>query len=121
MSLMFNALVIEDNPNTLDTLRNALTRLGCVVTAATTAENGIEELQRSKFDAVFAELCIREQGGRGIARWVKSQCLNTRFFIVTSWKGELEPKLLLMEGIHGIIRKPLIFNEIRDKVLEHLG
>jgi DNA-binding response OmpR family regulator len=60
--------------------------------------------------------------GRGIARWVKtSNGSDTKFFITTSWKGELERDLLRFDGINDVIRKPFSFSEIRDKVLEHLG
>jgi len=122
MSPMFHALVVEDNPQTLKTLTNALTRLGYIVNSADTAEGAIDELNQNSYDAVFAELCLRGgQGGRGIARIVKKLHHNAKFFIVTSWKGDLEPGMLLIDGIDGIIRKPIIFNEIRDNVLEHFG
>jgi response regulator RpfG family c-di-GMP phosphodiesterase len=121
MGSFFRVLVIEDNNATCTTLQNALNRLGCQVKTSVTAEQGIEELKKEQYDAVFAELCVREQGGRGVARWVKTQSPSTRCFLVTSWKGELEQSLLQMEGIHGIIRKPLIFKEIRDKIIEHFG
>lgn len=121
MGTFFRVLVIEDNPATCTTLQNAMNRLGCQVTVAITAETGIEELEKEKYDAVFAELCVREQGGRGIARWLKVNSPSTKCFLLTSWKGELETNLLRNEGIHDIIRKPLIFKEIRDKILEHFG
>ena len=118
---MFNVLVIEDNADVRDNLKKFLGRLGCEVSVAETAENGIEQLNASPFDAVFAALCMHSFGGRGIARLVKNQANPTKFFIMTSWKGELERDLLRFDGIHDVIRKPFSFGEIRDKVLEHLG
>jgi hypothetical protein len=41
--------------------------------------------------------------------------------IVTSWRGELETTVLALEGIHGVIHKPLMFGEVRDMLLELLG
>lgn len=64
---------------------------------------------------------MRDMGGRSIARWVKTQYPSTKFFLVTSWKGELETNLLKLDGIQDVIHKPINFSEIRDKVLEHLG
>lgn len=118
---MFQALVVEDDPGVCGCLQNALSRLGWRVTVSSTAGGAIESLKQANFDAVFAELCLRECGGRSIARWVKSQGTQTRVFIVTSWRGELEPSLLRLDGIHSVVHKPLIFNEIRDIVLEHFG
>jgi DNA-binding response OmpR family regulator len=121
MGVCFKILVVEDDPATQEALKRALSRLGCEVFLVDTAEKGIEELKKNRYDAVFAALCVREKGARSIARWVKSNSQQTRFFALTSWKGELESNLLNMDGIHDVIRKPLIFTEIRDKLLEYLG
>ena len=118
---MFHVLVIDDDLVLRDLLRKSLSRLGCEVTVVETAERGIEQLKCDQYDAVFAALCVREVGGRSIARWVKHQATETKFFIVTSWKGDLEPNLLRIDGIHDVIHKPISFSEVRDKVLEHLG
>jgi DNA-binding response OmpR family regulator len=118
---MFHVLIIDDNADLRDSLRKSLVRLGCEVTVADTAESGMTELEKSQYDAVFAALCVRDMGGRSVARYVKTQYSETKFFIVTSWKGDLESNLLQMDGIHDVIHKPLNFTEIRDKVLEHLG
>lgn len=118
---MFHVLVIDDDDELRESLRKSLTRLGCEVTVAHTAEMGLEKLKGEQFDAVFAALCVRDMGGRSIARWVKKQSSDTKFFLVTSWKGDLESNLLRIDGIHDVIHKPINFSEIRDKVLEHLG
>jgi len=121
MTNMFHVLVIDDDADLREILRKNLVRLGCEVSIAETAECGLDRLKCEKFDAVFAALCVRDMGGRCIARWVKTQLQSTKFFIITSWKGDLEPNLLKLDGIHDVIHKPVNFGEIRDKVLEHLG
>lgn len=118
---MFQGLLIEDNPSTLNAFQSALFRLGWQIAVASSAEQGIAELKSSRYDAVFTELCAKEQGGRFIARWIKTQELSTKVFILTSWKGDLESQLLQIDGIHEILHKPLIFSEIRDKILKHFG
>jgi CheY-like chemotaxis protein len=121
MGISFKILVIEDNPATQEVLKRSLSRLGCEVFAVDTAETGTDELKKNHYDAVFAALCVREMGARSVARWVKNNSQQTKFFVVTGWKGDLETNLLQMDGIHDVVRKPLIFTEIRDKLLEHLG
>jgi CheY-like chemotaxis protein len=121
MGISFKILVIEDNPATQEALKRSLSRLGCQVFVVDTAEKGIEELSKTHFNAVFAALCVREKGARSVARWAKSNSPQTKFFVVTSWKGDLETNLLQLDGIHDVVRKPLIFTEIRDKLLEYLG
>ncbi len=121
MGAIFHVRVIDDDSALRESLRKSLLRLGCEVSIAETAELGLGRLQSEQFDAVFAALCVRDMGGRFIARWVKKQSSDTKFFIVTGWKGDLEPRLLQIDGIHDVIHKPFNFTEIRDKVLEHLG
>ena len=121
MGSSFHVLIIDDDSNLREALSRSLVRLGCEVSTAETAEKGVEQIKNGPYDAVFAALCVREMGGRGVARVVKSNSANTKFFLITSWKGELEPGLLRFDGIHDVIRKPINFTEIRDKVLEHLG
>ncbi len=121
MTSMFHVLIVDDEDDIRDALCRSLIKLGCVVAVALTAEQGLNHLESDRFDAVFAALCVRESGGRGIARYVKQHCPETKVFLVTGWKGELEPSLLRHDGIHDVIHKPLNFSEIRDKLLEHLG
>ena len=121
MSNSFQILIVSENPEMQAELRKNLSRLGCKVKCAMSSEIGIEELKKMNYDAVFADLCVREKGGRAVARWVKNESMKSKVFIVTSWKGELELKLLRLDGIHAVIHKPFIFSEIRDKILEHIG
>lgn len=119
---MFTILVIDDDAGLRESLTKYLVKLGCDVSTADTAETGIQKIQRVHYDAIFASLCMHRMGGRGIARWVrKNNGSDTKVFITTSWKGELEKGMLHYDGINDVIRKPFSFSEVRDKVLEHLG
>lgn len=121
MSTMFNALVIDDNFDVRSTFKKALLRLGCNVKDVDSAECGISEMSLLPYNIVFASLCVRDSGARGIARWIKNNRPNTKFLIITGWKGQLESHVLAEDGIHGVIHKPLLFNELRDSLLEQLG
>jgi len=119
---MFHALIVSDDAeSTLRQLQYSLCRLGCRVHSAQSTESAVKELTKNPYDIVFAELCLKQGGGRSVGRWLKQMGLRTKFFIVTSWKGELEKEILRSDGISDIIHKPIIFNELRDKMLEHFG
>ncbi len=117
----FQVLIISENQETQTDLAKHLTRLGCRVNFINTAENGIQELKKNYYNAIFVDLCVKEKGGRSVARWIKNESIQSKVFIVTSWKGELEPHVLQADGIHSVIHKPFNFNEIRDKLLEQIG
>ena len=120
MEVTFHVLVIDDDQEIRNKMQRSLTRLGCMVSLAETAEAGMVQLKRGKYDAIFASLCVRTVGGRAVARWAKNNGIEGKFFIITSWKGELETRLLRLDGIHDVIRKPLSFSELKGKVEEHL-
>ena len=121
MSTLFNALVIDDDSNVRTTFKKALQHLGCRVTEAESAEKGINFLNNTNFNIVFAALCVKKMGARAVARWIKANRPNTKFIIITSWKGQLETAILSADGIHGVVHKPLLFTEIREILLEQLG
>jgi len=121
MAAKFHVLIIDDDAGLREILRKSLLRLGCEVTIADTAERGLDQLKSSHYNAVFAALCVRDMGGRSIARWAKQHSIETKFFLVTSWRGDLEQNILKLDGIHDVVHKPINFSEVRDKVLEHLG
>ncbi|MBN1984478.1 MAG: response regulator [Chitinivibrionales bacterium] len=114
MNSAIHALIIDDNSESRTCLKKMLSRFGCDVDEVSTAEQGIELLLHSSFAMVIASLCVRSMGGRSVARWVKNNRPKTKFFILTSWQGELEPAILASDGIYGVIHKPFHFNEIRD-------
>jgi DNA-binding NtrC family response regulator len=121
MESYFNALVIDEDSGVRVCFKKALNRLGCSVKEAESAECGISELASNGFNVVFASLCVKNIGARGVARWIKTHSPKTKFFVITSWKGQLEQHILAVDGIHGVIHKPLLFTEIRDALLEQLG
>ena len=121
MSGQYQVLIADDNFTIQDTLSKYLGRLGCQTSITNTAEKCIEKLGEIKVDCIFAGLCVRENGARSIARWVKDNFPDIKIFVVTGWKGDLEQKLLNFEGIHQVIHKPLIFSEVRDKFIEYFG
>lgn len=121
MSTYFNALVIDDDKTDRILIKKALNCLGCRVNEADSAEDGISALSLMAYNIVFASLCVKRIGARGIARWTKMNSPNTKFFVITSWKGQLDKHVLDTDGIDGIVHKPLLFTEIRDVLLDYLG
>jgi DNA-binding response OmpR family regulator len=117
-----NVLIIDDNADLRDSLKQLLEKLGYAVATAASAEIEKLEQDRFRYDAVFASLCLKCLGGRRMAKWAQENSAGrAKFFITTGWQGDLEPDLLRSNGIHDVIRRPYKFNELRDKIREHLG
>jgi DNA-binding response OmpR family regulator len=122
MELKRNVLVIDDNADLRDSLKQLLEKLGCEVATAATAEAGRERIRQSRYDAVFASLCMERLGDTHMAKWTQENAAGrTKFFVTTGWQGDLEPDLLRCNGINDVIRRPFNLNELREKVRAHLG
>ncbi|MBD3319650.1 MAG: response regulator [Chitinivibrionales bacterium] len=118
---VIKVLIIDEDADACEVLQESFTRLSCHSKQVFTAEEGVEMLKREKFDAVFAALSARINGGRSVARWIKNNESDTCCFITTSWKGELETELLVMDGIHKVIHKPLTYNQIKAVLREYFA
>ena len=118
---MFKILIVEESPSTRELLKESLQKLGCAVLFADTSEEIYQTLRATRIDAVFADLCMRNMNVRAISRDIKSQYPETKFFLLTGWKGDLDKEMLLVDGIHAVFRKPIIFSKIRDTILEYFG
>ncbi|MDG5814321.1 response regulator [Chitinispirillales bacterium ANBcel5] len=121
MEANHRVLIVEDDKDVQEALVRSLRRLGCETSVENTAEKGVESIKNNHFDAVLVSLCVREMGGRSVARMVRNISEDTKTFLVTGWKGDLESNLLRIEGIHDVIRKPLNFSTIKEKFNKHFG
>ena len=118
---MPDVLLIEENDATRDILQKELSQLGCRVTMCDCAEEGLELFEKIKFDAIFTDLCMRDMSARSLARIVKERFPQTKIFVITGWKGELDQKIMEKEGFLAVINKPIDFSKFRDLIQQHLG
>ena len=122
MDTSFNALVVAEERETQGGLRKALAHLGCFAECVESMDAAMGKLAGgAMYNLVFASLCLRDSGARKLSRWLMMNRPESSFVLVTGWQGGLDGEFLGREGISGVVHKPLIFNEIRDTVLEHLG
>jgi CheY-like chemotaxis protein len=122
MSSLFSAYVVEEDPQTVQSLKSTLNKLGCEVTISDGTRENVENAARnSKIDVAFVSLTFREFSGRSIARSIKSNNPFSKIFLMTSWEGELDQTILNAEGLSGVIRKPPKFFEVKKALIDHLG
>jgi len=121
MSYSIYALVIDNNRDSRSSFKRALSHLGCKVFEAGSTEDGIKELSKKPYNAVFTSLNKQNTEAKEIAQWVKTNCPSTKFFIVTGREAKTDKNFLPSDGIDGVIHKPIMFSEIRDTLIEHLG
>jgi CheY-like chemotaxis protein len=121
MTVSFQALVVDDAPETCEAFKKALNRLGCTVTAAESSGAAELECDSTPFDIVLVSLCMRGPGARRFSRLMRTRHPEAKIFLLTSWEGALDDAVLASEGIDGVMHKPPRFGEIRKTLINCLG
>lgn len=121
MKHTFSALVVEESSEAGCAFKRSLSRLGCHVRMVACGKDGINQCEVLPYDIALVSLSIRDIGARTAVRTIRQICPSMKLFLVTSWYGSLDDRILLADGIDGVLHKPARFSEIRRALFDHLG
>jgi len=112
-------LVIEDEKDIGQLLRDILADGGHEVETASGGSQGIEIFEKKKdFDIVFTDLGMPGMSGWEVADKVKSINRRVPVALITGWKVELKESELRGRGVDLIIHKPFEVNQVLKLVQE---
>jgi len=120
--VLLKILVIDDNRNILDVLKQVLEIEGHECIVASSGRNGLTMMRQQKFDAVFLDLAMPEFSGMDIIDSLeKSGELKEQKIIVLTASARLDgiEDDLIKKGVCMLLRKPVGVDEIKD-VLKNL-
>lgn len=116
-------LVIDDSHDITDLFVKVLTTIGHEVAATDNGKDGLDLLNRQKFDAVFLDIAMPNFSGLDvIENLLKNKKLedNPVVLFTASSITDIEVKDLIRKGVHSCIRKPVGIETLFEK-LEELG
>jgi CheY-like chemotaxis protein len=116
-------LVIDDSHDITDLFVKVLTTVGHEVVATDNGKDGLDLLNRQKFDAVFLDIAMPNFSGLDvIENLLKNKKLeaNPVVLFTASSITDIEVKDLIRKGVHSCIRKPVGIETLFEK-LEELG
>lgn len=118
---MATLLVIEDELEIIDVLRDYFKRHGVTVISASTGEEGLVLLEQKKPDLVLLDMKLGA-GISGMEVLMKARALDTKaqIVVVTAVDDENVSKLAIGLGASGYVTKPLTVQEIEKVVLSRL-
>ena len=99
-------LVVEDERNVLDMLREVLTGEGHAVSAAPDGAVALACFQTQPFDIVFTDLNMPGLSGWELADRIKNINCSVPVVLLTGWDVEFEKAELKTKGIDCFIKKP---------------
>jgi PAS domain S-box-containing protein len=107
-------LIIDDEVQLLESLRDLLSACDHEVTVAASAQEGVRKATREDFDLVLTDLGMPEMNGYEVAERIKARRPSTAVGVMTGWDAEEAPGKLKAHGVDFVLRKPFNIQEILD-------
>ena len=110
--MKLRVLVIDDEPGFLQILQVILSRAGYNVVTATSAEDGLELLERHHFDLCLCDLKMPGMDGMGFLAALKSRGIPLTVIVMSAY-GSIDLAVDAMKaGAYDYINKPFQAEEI---------
>ena len=116
----FQILIIEDDPDGLQSVKEAIEEAGWAVQTATTGEAGVALFKSNPFDLVLSDLALPDIDGLEVMRRILGTAPDIPFLIMTAY-GSVDTSIQAMkEGAYDYITKPLDLDDLQSKVARAL-
>ena len=110
-------LVVDDEPEILGILREALERSGHAVETASSGTDGIARFRAGRFDAVLTDLGMTDVSGWEVASVVRQEGpRGTVLGLVTGWGATISEEMVSAHGVDFVIGKPFDVEEMISRV-----
>ncbi len=120
---MKKALIIEDHPDMLDVLSRQLELLKFTVISVDNGMEGVEKAIAEKPDLILMDIMMPEMDGREATRIIRSNpgTKDIPILAITVLFREKELKKCIEAGCNDYLVKPFTFEELQEKIKEHLS
>ena len=109
-------LIVEDEPNLGQQLRNALEGAGYAVDLATDGEEGLYLGSNEQYDAIILDLGLPDENGLALLRRLRGYKRMEPILVLTA-RGEGEMRVQgLDSGADDYIVKPFLFPELHARI-----
>ena len=109
-------LVIEDDPDGLESVKEAAQDAGYAVVTAMTARSGIDALLRESPDVVLSDLFLPDQDGLKVLDDVRRLKPGVPVLIMTAYGSVDTAVKALKQGAYDYLVKPLDLDEVQNKL-----
>jgi PAS domain S-box-containing protein len=117
----YSLLVIDDDPEILEILRDMLRLKGHRVTATGCAQEAIQLIRSNPYDLVLTDLGMPAVSGWEIAKQAKAKDPQLPVILITGWGAQYEEEDLTSSGVDHVLSKPLSWDRLLDTVSELLS
>ena len=109
-------LVVDDDPVTIDLLKEVLSKEGYEVSTALSGEEAIAQGTDNVFDLIITDVRMGRKDGMEVLRFFKKNAPDTTVIMITAF-GSIETAIeAIREGAYDYISKPFKLDEIKFTV-----
>jgi DNA-binding response OmpR family regulator len=110
-------LVVDDDPQVRDMIRDILSNAGHQVVAATDGSDGVEKFKADgAFDLVITDLAMPKLNGLQLARVCKTLRPAVPVVMLTGWGVLLTEEELAEHGVDEVLSKPVRMDQVLSAV-----
>ena len=113
-------LIVDDEPNVCNVLRDACSRFGYSVTTCNDGDQAIAEARRQTFDVIFLDIRMPGMSGPQVLKVLRRLLPQAAFVMITAYAESSLVDESLESGAFLCLSKPLSISEIKD-LLEGLS
>jgi DNA-binding NtrC family response regulator len=116
MAASFTILVIDDEQVMRDACNQILAREGCRVTSAASGAEGLEKIQRGRFDVIILDLKMPGLSGMEVLARIEEKAPETPVIVITGYATIESAVEATKLGAYDFIPKPFTPNVLRTIV-----
>ena len=109
-------LIVEDNPDILQSLADLLRENGCHVVEAADGLAGISRIEMESVDLVLTDLAMPGASGWEVATACRERFPTTPIGLITGFGDRLEPEKIERHGVQFVVAKPFTSTELLREV-----
>jgi two-component system, OmpR family, response regulator len=114
-------LAIDDTLDILELLDTVLTPKGHQITQADNGRDGLKLIKEQQFDIVFLDLYMPGFSGIDVVKALANEGIikKQKVMVLTATEiNDAEVKMLLKNGVHACLRKPIVMEELLSHINE---
>jgi len=113
-------LFIDDDVVIREIMQTLFTKKGCLIKAFETAEEGLQALERERFDIIISDFQLPGINGVEFFKRVMVSHPDTIKILISGYGNECTLSEAFEIGVHAFIKKPFSLTAFIEKLLPHV-
>ncbi len=120
MLIIFKVLIIDDDDQFNDTIRDIFLEKGYAVKIARTGKEALNIASQENFDGMFIDIRLPDMNGMTLFKELKLKYPKSSYFLITGYGNLQNAVQAFKNGANGYYLKPLIIEDIIQRVQDLL-